>query len=151
MTPKQNRKPGLAKTRTEPLVAERSISLIKSSDYRIRELFERADVISEGKTRLEAETAIYYGFSSILLKITSRGGLIPDVEAARVRALLARDPHARLRAVRIARVEAQVRAGSPIGRMKAELLVRLGEDGVLIDIDVEARVLEPRVRRRSRG
>lgn len=66
--------------------------------------------------------------------------------------VIAVDPHARLRAVRIACLEAQLRAGAPIGRVHAELFVRRDARGVRIDVDVEARVFEQgqeRTRRRS--
>lgn len=116
--------------------------LVKSSDYRFRELFEDADVISEGKTRDDPDGAMYYGSTSIVLLFVSRGGTVPDEQAAEMAALVAIDPHARVRAVRIACLEAQVRARAPIGRVRAELFVRRDENGVRIDVDVEARVFE---------
>jgi hypothetical protein len=114
--------------------------LWQSSDYRWRELFESADVMSEGATRDEPEGATYYGSSSILLPFRSRGGNVPDEHASDLIVLIQRDPHARLRAVRIACLEAQVRCNGPIGRVRAELFVRGDLRGIRVDVEVEARV-----------
>jgi hypothetical protein len=132
----------LKKTLAEPLVSRKSLPLVKSSDYRLRELFERADVMSEGKTRDEPDGATYYGSTSVLLPFVSRGGAVPDEEAADLVALVKCDPHARVRAIRIACLEAQVRARAPIGRVRAELAVRRDRRGVCIDVEVEARVFD---------
>jgi hypothetical protein len=133
-------RPGLAKAHAEPLLSRRALPLVKSSDYRLRELFERADVMSEGKTREEPDGTTYYGSTSVLLTFTSRGGFVPDDGAEEMVALVRIDPHARVRAIRIACLEAQVRAHAPIGRVRAELSVRLDRRGVCIDVEVEARV-----------
>lgn len=145
--------PGLRKTRGISLLSERKLSLLHASDYGWRELFETADVMSEGATRSEPEGKTYYGTTSVLLPFTSSGGRIPDELADKVTQLLAHDPHARLRAVRIARVEAQVRSGGPIGRLRAELCVRRVQRGIRVDVDVEARVFEHAARplRATRG
>jgi hypothetical protein len=45
--------------------------------------------------------------------------------------------------VRIARLEAQLRAGGPIGLLNAELVVRRDPRGLRFDVEVEARVFEP--------
>jgi hypothetical protein len=55
--------------------------------------------------------------------------------------MVARDPHARVRAVRIACREAQVRSVHRIGRIKADVIVRPDSRGIRIDIDVEASVM----------
>lgn len=149
---------GLVKAQTEPLITYRTLPLVKSSDYRFRELFENADVMSEGKVRDEPDGATYYGSTSILLTFVSRGGAVLDAQAAALLALLASDPHARVRAIRIACLEAQVRARAPIGRVRAELFVRLDPRGLRVDVEVEARVFEEtpsinvqQTRRRTRG
>ena len=116
----------------------RDLELWQSADYRWRELFEAADVMSEGATRDEPGGRVYYGSTSVLLLVVSRGGLLPDAELAVVTRLLASDPHARLRAVRIACLEAQLQSGGPIGRVRAELVVRPDKRGA-------------RTRRRSRS
>lgn len=134
------KRPGLAKARGEPFFFRRDLPLVKSSDYRFRELFERADVMSEGKARSEPDGTVYYGSTSILLRFASKGGTLPEEQAEQMLALLAVDPHARVRAVRIACLEAQVRARSAIGRVRAELLVRRDRNGLCVDVEVEARV-----------
>lgn len=157
MKGRRAKRPGLAKTRAEPLVSRRSLPLVKSCDYRFRELFENADVISEGKTREDGGVGTYYGSTSILLPLRSQGGFVPDGEAEQVLAILGTDPHARVRAVRIACLEAQVRAGEPIGQVRAELAVHLDTRGLRVHVEVEAPVFargrEASVRstRRSRG
>jgi hypothetical protein len=134
------RGPGLKKTHGLPLLSTRKVELWQSSDYRWRELFESADVMSEGATRSEPDSTTYYGSTSILLLFSSRGGLVPDDQAEQVVRLLMRDPHARLRATRIARLEAQVRAASPIGRVRAELGVKIVANGIQVGVEVEASV-----------
>jgi hypothetical protein len=143
-------RPGLRKARMLPLVQRKSIELLQSVDYRWRELFEAADVMSEGATRQEADGLVYYGSTSVLLPRASRGGLLPDAEVDVVRRAIACDPHARVRAVRIACLEAQLRSEGPLGRVRAELTVRDDPRGIRIDIDVEARVYEEAARRVGR-
>jgi hypothetical protein len=142
MTRKPPKRPGLVKARSEPFISRRSVPLVKSSDYRFRELFENADVMSEGKAKDEPDGATYYGSTSIVLPFVSKGGAVPDDEAEQLLALLATDPHARVRAIRIACLEAQVRARAPIGRVRAELFVRRDRHGLRVDVEVEARVFE---------
>lgn len=134
------RGPGLKKTHGLPLISARKLELWQSSDYRWRELFECADVMSEGRTRDEPDGQMYYGSTSILLPFSSRGGQVPDDQAEQVVRLLAKDPHARLRATRIARLEAQVRSAAPIGRVRAELGVKVVAHGIQVGVEVEARV-----------
>ena len=132
--------PGLKKTHALPLISARKLELWQSSDYRWRELFEAADVMSEGATRDEPDGKMYYGSTSILLPFSSRGGLVPDDQAEQVARLLSKDPHARLRATRVARLEAQVRSAAPIGRVRAELGVKVAAHGIQVGVEVEARV-----------
>jgi len=133
--------PGLAKTRELRWIASRHLEVWRSMDYRLREVFEVADVMSEGRVRHDLEGAAYYGTTSVLLPFVSRGGLIPDEVALDAVRLIARDVHARVRAIRIACREAQVRSVQPLGQIRAELVVRHDSRGVRIDIDVEANVL----------
>ncbi len=142
MVRKQAGRPGLTKTRAEPLLSRRTVSLVKSSDYRVRQLFEKADVMSEGKVREDADGAVYYGSTSVRLLFSSKGGGIPDAQAHEVLALLSNDPHARVRAIRIACLEAQVRARSPLSRVRAELFVHRDATGLRIDVEVEARLVD---------
>lgn len=136
----RSRGPGLKKTHALPLVNIRRVELWQAADYRWRELFEGADVMSEGATRDEPDGKVYYGSTSILLLFSSRGGLVPDDQAEPLVRLVMRDPHARLRATRIARLEAQVRSAAPIGRVRAELSARAVAHGIQVGVEVEARV-----------
>lgn len=132
--------PGLRKTTGHPVVRRRSVELWQSTDYRWRELFEAADVMSEGATRAEPEGPVYYGSTSLLLTIESCGGLLPDADLDQLLALLPCDPHARVRAVRVACLEAQLRSGGTLGRVRAEVTVKRDPRGARVDIDVEANV-----------
>ncbi len=142
--------PGLAKTRDLPLVHSRTVELYRSSDYRWRELFEQADVMSEGALRDEPEGSVYYGTTSLLLPRHSldcrtQAGLDELARLARG------DPHARLRAVRIACREAQLRARGPLGSVSAELSVRVDARGIWIDVDVHAPLTEQATSPRQRA
>ena len=97
--------------------------------------------MSEGATRLEASGPVYYGSTSVILPVTSCGGLLPDADRSRATRAMTADPHARVRAVRVAYLEAQLRAGGPIEKVFADVTVRSDARGVRVDIEVEARVL----------
>ena len=140
--PRKPNGPGPAKTRALSIGNTRTVELWQSADYRLRELFETADVMSEGATRSEPDGATYYGSTSVLLPYSSQGGSVPKDRAADITRLIASDPHARLRAIRIACLEAQVRSGAPIGRVRAELFVRQDKRGIRVDVEVEARVFK---------
>lgn len=131
-------------------MTSRSVELFRSADYRLRELFESADVMSEGAVRRETDGSSYYGTTSLLLPFVSHGGRIPDELALDVVRVVTRDPHARIRAIRIACREAQVRSVHALGRIHAELVVRHDSRGVRIDVDVEARLAAARARARPR-
>lgn len=139
MAASKARGPGPVKTGTLALGTSRRLELWQSADYRLRELFEAADVMSEGATRSEPDGATYYGSTSVLLPFVSHGGFVPAERATDIARLVASDPHARLRAIRIACLEAQVRSGAPIGRVRA-VFVRTDSRGIRVDVEVEARV-----------
>jgi hypothetical protein len=136
----KHRGPGLKKTRRLELLQRRSVELWQSADYRWRELFEKADVMSEGATRNEPDGPVYYGSTSVLLPMVSLGGSVPDAQVDEVVRIIAADPHARVRAVRISCLEARLRSGGALGRVRAELFVRRDRRGVRVDVEVEARV-----------
>lgn len=136
MAPLRPGRPGIAKTRELPLIQRRVVELWQSNDYRWRELFAAADVMSEGATRKDVDGAVYYGSTSIVLTLGSRDAVYAD---KLVRAL-SKDPHVRLRAVRIACLEAQLRATGAIGRVHSEFRVKPHQGGACIDVDVHANV-----------
>lgn len=138
--------PGLRKATTLPLLASRTLRLLQTSDYRIRPMFEEADVMSEGAVRPERQGRVYYGTTSIVLPLASCGGHVPDEQASIVFSVLRLSPHARVRAIRIACREAMVRAKGPLGTLRAELRFSHSARGLQIDVDVEAPALqEPNV------
>ncbi|HLK41466.1 MAG TPA: hypothetical protein VKU41_32175, partial [Polyangiaceae bacterium] len=124
-------RPGLAKARSLPLVTARSTLLVRASDARWRDLFARADVVSEGAVRAEAHGRIWYGSTSLILAVD-------EGDPTYVASLAERDVHVRLRAVRTACREASLRAPARLGRFVCEVRITKGVDGVRIDVDVQA-------------
>ena len=70
-------------------MTSRDVRLWRTADYRWRELFKSADVISEGAIKNELEGPVYYGTTSLLLPYVSRGGGVPDEDATIVTRLVA--------------------------------------------------------------
>jgi len=134
-------RPGLAKTRELPLLQRQQRQFWQSNDLTWRDLLEKADVVSEGAIRDETDGPVYYGSTIILLLDSSHGGRFSPSERTTLFALLEHDPHARVRVVRMACLEAQLRAHRAIGSIRAELSVRLDPRGLRVDVDVEAPVL----------
>lgn len=104
---------------------------------------EFADVVSEGAVRCEPDGLTYYGSASLLWSLSSRGGCTPDGDAQRVARALSADPHARMRALRMARHEAQLRSAGRLTQVYAEVLVRRITTGIRLDIELEARLPPP--------
>ncbi len=133
-------RPGLAKTRGERLVHVRVVTALRSSDARFRAMFEAADVVSEGAVRASDAAPVWYGTTSLILRW-------PEPSPGRARdylaAVAARDPHVRLRAVRIAHREASMRAPGPLGRAECEMRIASGDGGLRIDVDVQAPLTLP--------
>jgi hypothetical protein len=118
------------------MVARRTLS-VRTLDARWRELFDRADVVSEGGVRVEKHGRVWYGSTSLILPVD-------DTEPHYIASLAERDVHVRLRAVRTAHREACVRAPSRLGRFVCELHVATDARGVRIDVDVQAPLIEGR-------
>lgn len=137
------RGPGLAKARATLLSETTSV---RTSDAVWREAFAEADVLSEGAVRDETEGRVWYGSTSLLVPLDAR--LTAPYEP---HALAERDLHARLRATRIARAEAQVRAPASLGTIQCELRFSKDPRGLRVDVDVEAALIESPKRRESRG
>lgn len=134
--------PGLKKAGPFPLVRTRHWQGWALSDYRVRELFESADIMSEGANRPDGAVQVYYGTTSIRLAWESAGGPIPDAARRELATILPQDPHARVRALRIACREALVRAGNPLEKIRAELRFEVTSDAIRIHVDVEAKHLQ---------
>ena len=133
--------PGLAKTRGERLVRARVLTFLRGSEGRFRAMFDAADVMSEGAVEVEGDDAVWYGTTSLILHWPADLGspVVRDFVAA----VASRDPHVRLRAVRTARREACLRAPSPLGRVECELRMEARDDGLRIDVDVQAPLTLP--------
>jgi hypothetical protein len=136
-------RPGLAKARGLPLVLARRALLARTSDARLRELFERADVVSEGSVRVEPSGRIWYGSTSLILRVD-------DADAAVFAAIAGHDVHVRLRALRTAHREACVRAPTRLGQFTCEIRMLSDIRGVRIDVDVQAPLIEGRTISRAR-
>lgn len=133
--------PGLAKAQPSRLLRRKRVDLVAVDDGPLRAVLEAADVVSEGLARVESSGLVYYGSTSVLLPARSRGGILPDAELDALGAVLGRDPHVRVAAVRIAQREAQTRAQGELGPLRAEISVRVDETGVAVVVDVVADVV----------
>ena len=140
-------RPGLAKSRGLPLVLARTASLVRAPDPRWRELFDHADTISEGSVRDEKAGRVWYGSTSLILSVDPAEACGADHPL--LAALARRDLHVRLRAVRIAHREACARSPCRLGRFTCEIRVEADARGVRIDVDVQAPLIERRVRSKS--
>jgi hypothetical protein len=134
--------PGIAKARELPLVVARETLLVRAPDASWRGLFDRADTVSEGGVRSEAQGRVWYGSTSLILPT----GKSPN--ATLLATLASRDINVRVRAMRAAQREASVRAPARLGRMTCEIRVTEDPRGVRIDVDVQAPLIE---RRGARG
>lgn len=132
------KRPGLVKARRPPiLVAHRGVRL-QSSDAPWRELFERADIVSEGSVHTELDGRSWYGSTSMILRAPT------DADPSLLAQVADRNVHVRLRAVRTALREASLRAPGRLGRLMCELRVSPDPVGVRIDVDVQAPLIERR-------
>jgi hypothetical protein len=140
-------RPGLAKARALPLVRTQRVLAVRTADPPWRDLFERADVVSEGGVRDEAGGRTWYGSTSLVLSAErdrADGGPDPALLAG----LAARNAHVRLRAVRVAYREASLRAPGRLGRFVCEIHITHVAGGVRIDVDVQAPLIERRAEER---
>jgi len=135
--------PGLAKTKTSLLTLTSSV---RTSDAVWREAFAEADVVSEGAVREEPEGRVWFGSTSLIVALDARltAPYAPHT-------LAERDLHARLRASRRARAEAQVRAPASLGKTQCELRFSAHPRGLRVDVEVEAALIERPKRRANPG
>ena len=138
-------RPPLAKVRQPALARDRSITLVIGVDGRLREIFDGADVVSEGESRAEvAGGVVYYGSTHLLLAPVSAGGRVADADVAVLARIASVDPHVRVRALRVARREAISRAGATLGPSLAEIHVETSPRGVVVHVDLMASVVGAR-------
>jgi hypothetical protein len=140
-------RPGLAKTRGLPLVHSRRATRVSAPDPRWRQLFERADAVSEGSVREESGGRIWYGSTSLILHVDPADA--PGSDSFFLAALVRRNAHVRLRALRTAHREACSRAPCRLGRLTCEMRVEPDARGVRIDVDVQAPLIETRAHWKS--
>ena len=119
------------------MVLARQMLLVRASNARWREMFERADIMSEGRVREEAQGRVWYGSTSLILPA-------PAADIAFFAAVAERDVHVRIRAVRAAHREAGSRAPGRLGRLSCEVRITADPRGVRIDVDVQATLIERR-------
>ena len=136
-------RPGLRKVVAPPLLLRRTARFVAAVDGRWRDALEAAEVLREGDVRDEpgGERA-FYGSTSLFVAARSAGGPLPDVDVAELGAILGVDPHVRVRALRVARREAEVRAAAPIGPIRAEVTVSAGARGITVLVEVVATLLD---------
>jgi hypothetical protein len=133
--------PGLAKTRAAPLYCARTVQLVSGCDARWQALFETADIVSEGAPRGDDPHREYFGSTDILLLVQPER---PGDDIQTIANLVARDPHVRVRALRMARREAAQRAMGPMDRMWSEISVSASDRGVSVHVEVQAPVFPDR-------
>jgi hypothetical protein len=112
---------------------------VRGSDAEWRRLFDEADAVSEGSVRADAAGDVWYGTTSLILVLPE--DTTPE-DRELVAGVAAKDLHVRLRAVRLAQREAQLRAPSTLGRCSCEIRVGSEARGVRIDVDIQAPLIE---------
>lgn len=142
--PPDSSRPGLRKAARPPLVQARRLAVARAVDGRMRELLDRADVMTEGQASQEATGLVWYGSTSIVLRVDG----LDEADLARFRAVAEHDLHVRARVVRLAHREASLRAPRALGRVSCELRFLTAPEGLRIDVDVQAPLIE---RRRARS
>jgi hypothetical protein len=138
----------LAKARAPELV-ERAVPgrFVRTSEGRWRELFEAADVMSEGAAREEVNgERVWYGSTSLILTLPTG---TPDDDRSFLLAIAQKDVHVHVHALRCAHREAQSRAPGMLGRVTCEIHFRDDPVGLRIDVDVQAPLIERRRVKRS--
>lgn len=104
-------------------------------------LLGSAEILSEGAIRETEGSPTYFGMTMItvdLERAATRLRLDPLEDGPALARRVARSAELRLRALRIARLEAERRAGGRLpGVMRAELAARSQGTEVLVDVEVE--------------
>ena len=136
----RKRGPGVAKARA-PALVERAGGFVRTSEGRWRELFESADVISEGAAKEESGQRVWYGTTSLILSLPTG---TPEDARRFYLAIAQKDVHVHVHALRCAHREAQSRAPGQLGRLVCEIDFRDDPRGLRIDVDVQAPLIERR-------
>ena len=116
--------------------------MVRTTEGRWRELFEAADLISEGGVKEERNgERVWYGSTSLILELPVETSL---EDRAELLAVAQKDVHAHVHALRCAHREAQSRAPGMLGRVVCELRFSDDPRGLRIDVDVQAPLIERR-------
>lgn len=116
--------------------------MIRTTEGCWRELFDKADAISEGMPRPEKDDSrTWFGSTSLILELPVETSL---KERAELLAIARKDVHAHVHALRYAHREAQSRAPGQLGRVSCELHFEDDPRGLRIDVDVQAPLIERR-------
>ncbi len=115
--------------------------MVRTTEGRWRELFEAADMVSEGAAKDERDGRTWYGSTSLILELPVETSL---EDREQLLAIAQKDVHAHVHALRSAHREAQSRAPGQLGGVACEL--RFSDDpmGLRIDVDVQAPLIERR-------
>lgn len=116
--------------------------MVRTVEGRWRELFESADMVSEGAAREERDgDRTWYGSTSMILELPVETSL---EDRAELLAVAQKDLHTHVHALRSAHREAQSRAPGQLGRLACELRFSDDPKGLRIDVDVQAPLIERR-------
>lgn len=142
-TVREPRGPGLARARVRP-VRDRTVRFLSLSEGYFRDALDAADVVSEGAV---VDGDRYYGTTSMRFscsdgEASGEPAVSPPASLDDLAYALSRDPHVRVRALRVARREAEARAGTNLATLQAEVevFVRPREGGSREPIEAEVRV-----------
>ena len=134
--------PTIVKARKPALVSMDRRARLRVHEAVWREMFDRADLVSEGSCRDEKGVRVWYGTTSLILPL---GLPFTHEERHFLAAVAARDLHVRLRAIRVAHREAQSRAPAALDNATCEITVSSDPGGVRIDVDIQAPLIEGRL------
>lgn len=131
--------PSLKKA-TPRLVATRTSARARLDPAALHRWLAHADVVSEGAVMHDGPARTWFGSTSVVLRTPAGEGCAP----ATLLALASRDVHVRARMLRLARTEAQSRAPAFLDRASMDLTMAATADGLRIDVDVQAALIERR-------
>lgn len=123
--------PGLRKATRPRVHTTRALVLERLDANATRDWLDEASVRSEGAVH---DGSRYYGSSYIRIEAH-------DIDASVLVKLVDADPHLRLRVLRVAHREAATRAGGVLDTLRASIVIRPSDRGILVAIDVEADVV----------
>lgn len=133
---------GLAKARLRRAFTVERVTRARSEDAYWRDLFKSADVVSEGA--VQTASASYYGMTDIVVPFPEEFG---TAERAAHIAVARACVHVKLRALRVARREAQSRANVDLDASHCEVAFTEEKTHLRIHVELSAKVLH----KNSRG